>query len=149
MDSFGKPYVNAQLEYLERQITEKKSRIPKGRRKTITCWLSVNNYNIFYINLVLKKYPNAMLMFSDLYGRPQCRILNGSIHINDFNKICQTEFGGVLLRFRFICEGVSENFSDKLNPSNWFLEKVTPVTTPVTTPVAVSHGEEINQNVKQ
>jgi hypothetical protein len=123
MDSFGKPYENRELECLEKSIKKKKERIPLGKRKAIECSLYPCEYNLFNINLVLKKYPDAILYCSWHFTGHGLRYIpiNGSIKSREFARLSK-EFNCILLLFRFNVVGTSEKFLDKLRPSNWFLK---------------------------
>ena len=127
MDSFGNEYKNNQLDALETSKMKKTQRIPSGRCKTIKCRLYPSNYNLFYINLVLKKYTKAIMYCSWHYtghGYKYIR-LNGSINPKEFERL-SSDFGCISLIFHFDVVGTSKKFIDRLDLSNWFLKKSFP-----------------------
>lgn len=113
---------NYELKFLEEQIYRKKAKIPKGKKKIISCRLYPDSNNIFWINDVLKKYSTAVLFCSwhfTGHGFKYIQVKN-SISPRELTRL-EREFGLIVLNFRFTVIGESTKLIDKFRPSNWFL----------------------------
>lgn len=115
-------YNNRQLAYLEKQINQHKERIPNGKSKIITIDMNVHSYNLFDINDLLKKYPDAVLLCYKPDSIYEYRDMTIKGYI-DPKKLKELEDDGIatILRFRFNVIGSSKKFIDRLRISNWFI----------------------------
>ena len=108
MDSFGNPYRNYTVEYIEEERVKKASRIPKGKTRRIKIVIIVDEDNLFEVNDTLRKYPHAYVNYNGRYTKVTGRLTKERLH--QF-MAAATPFYGIRMCFYFTAEGTGTSES--------------------------------------
>lgn len=108
---------NFVLHMMNEEIIKKAKKIPKGKIKKFKYKLFPNEFNLPYINDILRKYKNAELYYYHTLGKRMIRIvkpLKGSILTYSQIKSLEQSHPFIAIRIFIDVIGTSDNFFDKL-----------------------------------